>query len=191
MRGVSDVFVTSQQHGRHTPALCCRSCGLTARAYFEKLAFAVLFALIVTVQVVFVPAARHASVQPRNCLPAAGTAVSVTTVPDANLAEQSLPQLMAFVAGGSTGDAARVVRAHRQREGRRGRAAATGVAATADRPPPPPDTFGISAKVAVTLVAAFTGTEQVVLVPAQAPFQPEKVKPLAGFAVSVTIVPAL
>ena len=36
----------------------------------------------------------HAPDQPANCWPAAGVAVSVTSVPEANRAEQVLPQVM-------------------------------------------------------------------------------------------------
>ncbi|CAG9933408.1 protein of unknown function [Candidatus Nitrotoga arctica] len=44
-------------------------------------------------------------------------------------------------------------------------------------------------KVAVTLWGVFMATEQVALVPLHAPLHPEKIKPEAGVAVSVTLVP--
>src|SRR5438093_415988 len=101
--------------------------------------------------------------QPVKAEPAAGVAVSVTAVPLANVAEQVVPQ-----------------------------AIPAGALVTVPLPAPLGLTVNVkvcSAKLAVTVVAAPSVTEQVP-VPAQPPpLQPVKVEPAAGAAVSVTAVP--
>jgi len=101
--------------------------------------------------------------QPVKVEPAAGVAVSVTAVPLANVAEQVVPQ-----------------------------AIPAGALVTVPVPAPLGLTVNVkvcSAKLAVTVVAAPSVTEQVP-VPAQPPpLQPVKVEPAAGAAVSVTAVP--
>jgi hypothetical protein len=90
-------------------------------------------------------------------------AVNVTAVPLANVPEQVVPQLMP-------------------------------VGALLTVPAPAPALLRVSeklcsAKVAVTVCAAFIVTVQVLVVPVQPPLQPVKVDPAAGVAVSVTAVP--
>src|SRR5438093_1194333 len=101
--------------------------------------------------------------QPVKVEPAAGVAVSVTAVPLANVAEQVVPQAMP-----------------------------AGALVTVPVPAPLGLTVNVkvcSAKLAATVVAAPSVTEQVP-VPAQPPpLQPVKVEPAAGAAVSVTAVP--
>ena len=118
----------------------------------------------------------QAPLQPTKDFPEGGVAVTVTAVPEANLAEQALPQL-------------------------RTRSVPVGVAVTvpellcpADNvnetpvevPPPPPPVLTIGAKFAVTLIASLTVTLQLRLVPEQAPLQLVKLLLLAGCAVSIT-----
>src|SRR6266550_3954752 len=96
--------------------------------------------------------------QPVKVEPAAGVAVSVTTVPLAKLAEQVAPQVI------PAGELVTV-------------------------PLPVPALLTVSAKVAVTVVAAKTVTVQAPVPEQPPPLQPLKVEPAAAVAVSVTAVP--
>src|SRR5439155_6091994 len=101
--------------------------------------------------------------QPVKVEPAAGVAVSVTTVPLAKLAEQVAPQVMP-----------------------------AGELVTVPLPVPAllavSEKVG-RAKVAVTVVAALRVTVQVPVPEQPPPLQPVKVEPAAGVAVRVTAVP--
>jgi hypothetical protein len=126
-----------------------------------KVAVTLRAALIVTVQLLAVP--EQPPLQPVKVEPAAGAAVRVTAVPDVNEVEQVAPQLM------PAGELVTV-------------------------PLPAPALVTVSAKddcmkVAVTVVAAFIVTVQVVAMPEQPPLQPVKVDPAAAAAVRVTEVP--
>jgi len=101
--------------------------------------------------------------QPLKVEPAAGVAVSVTTVPLAKLAEQVAPQLIP-----------------------------AGALVTVPLPVPALLTVSAKlgrAKVAVTVVAAKTVTVQAPVPEQPPPLQPLKVEPAAAVAVSVTAVP--
>jgi len=118
---------------------------------------------IVTVHVVAEP--EQAPLQPENALPAAGTAVSVTRVPLANVWLHPLEPAQLMPAG-----------------------------LEVTVPLPPTVTCSVSfcttaAKLAPTLSAAFIVTVQVGALPEHAPVQPTKVLPDAGAADSVTTVP--
>ena len=125
----------------------------------ENVAVTVFAAFIRIVQVVDVP--PHGPVQPVNVEPVAGTALSVTDLFGAKLAEQivaPLPQLIAPLSPLTL---------------------------------PFPWTLTVSCisgeKVAVTLREELMRIVQVRAVPPQAPAQPAKVEPVAGSAVSVTV----
>src|SRR5262249_61709334 len=101
--------------------------------------------------------------QPVKVEPAAGVAVNVTAVPIVKDVEQVVPQEIP-------------------------------VGALVTVPLPAPALVTVSAnddctKLAVTEVAAFTVTVQVLAVPVQPPLQPVKVEPAAGVALNVTAVP--
>jgi len=118
---------------------------------------------IVTVHVVAEP--EQAPLQPENALPAAGTAVSVTRVPLANVWLHPLEPAQLMPAG-----------------------------LEVTVPLPPTVTCSVSfcttaAKLAPTLSAAFIVTVQVGALPEHAPVQPTKVLPDAGAADNVTAVP--
>jgi hypothetical protein len=133
---------------------------VSAKDCTPKFAVIVAAALIVTVQL---PVPEHPPPdQPVNVAPAAGVAVSVTTVPLLKVAEHVVPQLMPAGALVTVPDPA-------------------GMTVSAK---------DCRAKVAVTELAAFIVTLHVP-VPVQAPLQPVKVAPAAGAAVSVTAVPLL
>ena len=141
-------------------------------AYFEKFACTLVSALIVTVQLAFVP--LHAPLQPRKLWPAGGVAVTVTSVPAAYLAEQLLPQSM------PAGELLMV----------------PGLLRPADKvklepppPPPPPPTTTTVLNVAVTVLSAFTVTVQVGALPAHAPPHASRLAPAAGLAVKATVLP--
>ena len=118
-------------------------------------------ALSVTVQVP-VPE-QPPPLQPVKVEPAAGAAVKVTAVPLANAAEHVAPQEMP-----------------------------AGALVTVPVPVPLGLTDSVkvcTAKVAVTVVAALSVTEQVPVPEQLPPLQPVKVEPAAGAAVKVTAVP--
>src|SRR5947209_4778176 len=104
--------------------------------------------------------------QPLKVEPAAGAAVSVTAVPLAKLAAQVAPQVMP-----------------------------AGLLVTVPAPVPALETVSVkvgveaAVKVAVTVVAAETVTTHDPVPEHPPPFQPLKVEPAAGAAVSVTAVP--
>src|SRR5207249_4073633 len=127
----------------------------------SKRAVTVVLAVSVTLQV---PVPKQPPpLQPVKIEPLAGVAVSVTKVPLSNEAEQVAPQLIP-----------------------------AGFEVTVPLPVPALLTARVtlcSVKVAVTVVAAFKVTEQLPLPVQPPPFQPAKVEPLAGVAVSVTKVP--
>src|SRR5207249_4723266 len=127
----------------------------------SKRAVTVVLAVSVTLQV---PVPKQPPpLQPVKIEPLAGVAVSVTKVPLSNEAEQVAPQLIP-----------------------------AGFEVTVPRPVPALVTARVtlcSVKVAVTVVAAFKVTEQLPVPVQPPPFQPAKVEPLAGVAVSVTKVP--
>src|SRR5437773_7101489 len=136
---------------------------LTARVTLcgVKVAVTVVAAFRVTEQVP-VPE-QPPPLQPAKVEPLADVAVSVTKVPLSNVAEQVAPQLIP-----------------------------AGFEVTAPLPVPALLTARVtlcSVKVAVTVVAAFKVTEQLPVPVQPPPFQPAKVEPLAGVAVSVTKVP--
>ncbi len=114
------------------------------------------------------PVPEHAPDHPANSEPLAGVAVSVTLVPSVKLAEQVLPQSMP-----------------------------AGLLVTEPEPVPARDTDNVDSpggggtlNVADTVRACVIDTVQVP-VPEQAPDQPAKVLPVAGVAVSVTLVPCV
>src|SRR5881409_20260 len=134
--------------------------GLSVKVVNAKVAVMEVAAVMVTVQV---PVPVQPPLQPVKVEPGAGTAVSVTAVPLVKVAAQVALQEMP-----------------------------AGALVTVPLPVPLGLTVNVkvcSAKVAVTVVAAPSVTEQVP-VPAQPPpLQPVKVEPAAGAAVSVTAVP--
>jgi hypothetical protein len=136
--------------------------GVTAAV---KVAVTFRAALIVSVHVLVVP--EHAPLQPSNVEPEPAAAVSVTFEPTARFAVQTVappPQLI---------------------------------------PPPVTVPFPVTltdngtvevptpVKLAVTVLALFIVTVQVVVVPEQAPPQPRKPAPESGIAVSVTVDPVV
>jgi len=124
-----------------------------------KVAVTVVAALKVTVQV---PVPEQPPLQPVKIDPAAGAAVSVTPVPLAKLAAQVAPQVMP-----------------------------AGLLVTVPAPAPALETVSVKVgvKVAVTVVAAEIVTTHDPVPEHPPPFQPLKVEPAAGVAVSVTAVP--
>src|SRR5438093_1481174 len=125
-----------------------------------NVAVTVVAALRVTVQV---PGPEQPPpVQPLKVEPPAGAAVSVTAVPLAKLAAQVAPQVMP-----------------------------AGLLVTVPAPAPALETVSVKVgvKVAVTVVAAETVTTHDPVPEHPPPFQPLKVEPAAGAAVSVTAVP--
>ena len=119
-------------------------------------------------ETVHVPVPVQSPSQPANAEPDAGVAVSVTEVPSVKVAEQVAPQLMP-----------------------------AGLLVTVPLPCFPTVSVrmvgveDVLVKGAVTLRAALIVVVHVSAVPEQLPLQPEKDEPLAGLAVSVTVVPLL
>jgi hypothetical protein len=113
--------------------------------------------------IVQVPVPLHPPFQPVKLDPVAGVAVSVTAVPTAKLPEQVAPQLIP-----------------------------AGVLVTVPAPVPArltPRLTDCKVNVAVTVVAAVSVTVHVPVPVHPPPLQPANVDPVAGVAVSVTIVP--
>ena len=101
-------------------------------------------------------------IQLTNLCPTGGVAVSATTVPWVNLAEQVPPQLMPL-------------------------SLPAGVPVTVPEPPRPTDRVNCVAKFAVTAISSVTVSEQVDWNPLHAPCQPVKTPFDGGVAVSTTI----
>ena len=115
--------------------------------------------VMVTAQVGLVP--EHAPAQPAKVAPAAGLAVSVTTVPASKLAEQVLPQSMPDGEDETVPPAVRLT----------------------------PRAWVIRVKVAVTERAASIDTVQLLPDTESQPIQEPSVEVGSGVAVSVTVVP--
>jgi hypothetical protein len=138
----------------------------------ENVAVTLLFALIVTEQVGFVP--LHAPPQPVNVAPAPGVAVSVTVAFAVSFALQSVlppPQLI------PPPETEPLPVTDTLRTG-------------AVEVPPPPPLPPLVENDAVTVFAAFIVSAQVLAVPLHAPPQPVNVDPDSAVAVSVTVDPA-
>lgn len=105
--------------------------------------------------------------QPENCCPLPGTAESVTVDPVANLAEQVAPQLIPPELDVTTPTPLTIT-----------------LSSWEEAP-----LAGTAAKVAVTLLAAFTVMVQL-LEPEHAPDHPTKTLPVPAVAISVTVDPA-
>jgi hypothetical protein len=126
----------------------------------EKVADALLFAFIATVQLLAMP--LHAPPQPEKPQVGAGLAIRVTWVPVEKLALQVEPQ--SIVAGEL-------------------------ITVPPGVPMTETDSEGESVKVAGSLSAEFMVSVQVLALPLRAPPQPVKIQPLAGVSVKVTSVP--
>jgi hypothetical protein len=141
-----------------------RSLPRNARLIGDDAPSNVAVTLVFAVSVTVQVAGQLLPTQPVKVEPGAGTAVKVTAVPLANAAEHVVPQEIP-----------------------------AGLLVTVPVPVPVllTDSVGGTAKLAVTVVAAFSVTLQVPVPEQPPPLQPEKVEPAAGAAVRVTTVPLL